>query len=211
MVAANILACSAFRADGGGSAALAALGALPHQLPAGHAAGALVRHNAVVFSGGHGAMQVLPPLVGVVHEARLNLAMMYCRRRDAARALALLRGLEPATALEHIVKGMACALHGQATGSADAVRTAVECFRAVGESHTESDSVSGWWGARRPPLCCAGCTTVATRTCAEPPLGPCIMPAGPRPAVPGVCCAAGAAPRRGTAAARVPGGDVPRR
>ncbi len=48
--------------------------------------------------------QVLPPLVGVVPEARLNLALLHCRRGEPARALDLLRGLEPATALEHICK-----------------------------------------------------------------------------------------------------------
>lgn len=49
-------------------------------------------------------LQVLPPLVGVVPEARLNLALLHCRRGEPARALDLLRGLEPATALEHICK-----------------------------------------------------------------------------------------------------------
>ena len=48
------------------------------------------------------SLQVLPPLVGVVEEARLNLVLLYCRRGDPARALGLLRGLEPCTALEHI-------------------------------------------------------------------------------------------------------------
>lgn len=49
-------------------------------------------------------LQVLPPLVGVVPEARLNLALLHCRRGEPARALDLLRSLEPATALEHICK-----------------------------------------------------------------------------------------------------------
>lgn len=57
VLAANLRACIEFRA-GGPAAALASLGGLPQQLPAGHATGALVRHNAVVFSGGQGALQV---------------------------------------------------------------------------------------------------------------------------------------------------------
>ena len=33
----------------------------------------LIKHNLVVFRGGEGALQVLPPLVDVIPEARLNL------------------------------------------------------------------------------------------------------------------------------------------
>lgn len=50
------------------------------------------------------SVQVLPPLVGEVPEARLNLTVCYLRRGDAARALGLLRGMEPSTAFEHICK-----------------------------------------------------------------------------------------------------------
>ncbi|PRW45517.1 tetratricopeptide repeat [Chlorella sorokiniana] len=144
ILAANIAACCAFR-TGGPAAALQCLGGLPTQLPpcGGSLGGALVQHNAVVFADGAGGMQVLPPLVGVVPEARLNLALMYCRRGEASRALDLLRGLEPATALEHICKGVAAALQGQATASAALVREAAGCFSAVGSYPSEQDSVPG--------------------------------------------------------------------
>lgn len=89
--------------------------------------------------------QVLPPLLDAVPEARLNLVLSYCNRGgsdSATRALALLQDLQPATAFEHICVGVACALHGQAAGSGEHVRRAQECFRAVGESTSELDSVS---------------------------------------------------------------------
>ena len=59
ILATNIAACCAFRA-GGPAAALQTLGALPAQLPPGGGSpgGALVLHNAVVFSDGAGGMQV---------------------------------------------------------------------------------------------------------------------------------------------------------
>lgn len=57
----------------------------------------------------HCPLQALPPLVGIVEEARLNLVLLYCRRGDPARALGLLRGTEPSTALEHICQ-VACGL-----------------------------------------------------------------------------------------------------
>lgn len=34
----------------------------------------------VVFRGGEGALQVLPPLVGVIPEARLNLVIYYLKQ-----------------------------------------------------------------------------------------------------------------------------------
>jgi hypothetical protein len=40
----------------------------------------LIRHNLVVFRGGEGALQVLPPLVDVIPEARLNLVIYYLRQ-----------------------------------------------------------------------------------------------------------------------------------
>ena len=49
-------------------------------------------------------LQVLPPLVGLIPEARLNLVVFYLRRGDAGRAANLVRGLEPATAFEFICK-----------------------------------------------------------------------------------------------------------
>lgn len=40
----------------------------------------LIRHNLVVFRGGEGALQVLPPLIDVISEARLNLVIYYLRQ-----------------------------------------------------------------------------------------------------------------------------------
>lgn len=40
----------------------------------------LVRHNLVVFRSGEGALQVLPNLVDVIPEARLNLVIYYLKQ-----------------------------------------------------------------------------------------------------------------------------------
>lgn len=48
--------------------------------------------------------QVLPPLVEVIPEARLNLVIFYLRRGDPLRAHNLIKGLEPSTAFEYICK-----------------------------------------------------------------------------------------------------------
>ncbi len=39
----------------------------------------LIRHNLVVFRSGEGALQVLPPLVDVLPEARLNLVIYHLK------------------------------------------------------------------------------------------------------------------------------------
>ena len=40
----------------------------------------LIRHNLVVFRGGEGALSVLPDLVDVIPEARLNLVIYYLKQ-----------------------------------------------------------------------------------------------------------------------------------
>lgn len=40
----------------------------------------LVKHNLVAFRGGAGALQVLPPLVDVIPEARLNLLIFHFKQ-----------------------------------------------------------------------------------------------------------------------------------
>ena len=40
----------------------------------------LIKHNLVVFRSGEGALQILPPLIDVLPEARLNLVIYYLRQ-----------------------------------------------------------------------------------------------------------------------------------
>lgn len=42
----------------------------------------LIKHNLVVFRNGENALQVLPPLVDVIPEARLNLVIYHLRRGE---------------------------------------------------------------------------------------------------------------------------------
>lgn len=57
----------------------------------------LVRHNMVVFSNGEQAMQVLPPLVDVLPEARLNLVIYHLKSDAVNEAYELVRDLDPST------------------------------------------------------------------------------------------------------------------
>ena len=60
----------------------------------------LIRHNAVVFSQGTGALRVLPPLVDFLPEARLNLVIYYLRHDGVNDAYELIKDVEPSTPQE---------------------------------------------------------------------------------------------------------------
>lgn len=201
--------------------------------------------------------------MGVVEEARLNLVLLYSQG-DPTRALGLLRGLEPGTALEHIcqvgslpcivsvTKGVpsrccpehsatgceplvpgggrcapqavACALHGQASGSAEHIQRARESFLAVGSSPTEVDTVRGG-GCCRPGIsswnqpCAEGIACSMRSRCSNlnnslpsartkpvaVPVDAARCCAGARPAVHGVCTAAEPAAPGGASLPRVGG------
>merc|ERR1719335_780328 len=57
----------------------------------------LLQHNLVVFRNGENALQVLPPLLNIIPEARFNLAVYYLRSDDALEAFNLIKNLEPAS------------------------------------------------------------------------------------------------------------------
>ncbi|KAG7164115.1 Intraflagellar transport protein 56-like [Homarus americanus] len=103
----------------------------------------LVRHNLVVFRGGEGALQVLPPLVDVIPEARLNLVIYYLKQDEVQEAYALLKDLEPTVPQEYILKGVVNSAIGQETGSRENLKIAQQYFQLVGGSASECDTIPG--------------------------------------------------------------------
>jgi intraflagellar transport protein 56 len=103
----------------------------------------LIRHNLVVFSNGDQALQVLPGLVDVIPEARLNLIIYYLRRRAVQDAYDLIRDLDAATPQEYILKGVVHATLGQATNNRDHMKMAQQCFQLVGTAAQECDTIPG--------------------------------------------------------------------
>jgi intraflagellar transport protein 56 len=71
----------------------------------------LLRHNTVVFRKGDNALQVLPPLLDVIPEARLNLVIFHLHNYEIMEAYDLLKDLEPTTPQEYILKGNKCLHH----------------------------------------------------------------------------------------------------
>uniref|UniRef100_A0A8U7N2R7 Intraflagellar transport protein 56 n=1 Tax=Corvus moneduloides TaxID=1196302 RepID=A0A8U7N2R7_CORMO len=142
-IALNLKACNHFRLFNG-KAAEAELKNLTDSASSSFEFGKeLIKHNLVVFRGGEGALQVLPPLVDVIPEARLNLVIYYLQQDDVQEAYNLIKDLEPTAPQEYILKGVVNAALGQEMGSRDHLKIAQQFFQLVGESASECDTIPG--------------------------------------------------------------------
>jgi intraflagellar transport protein 56 len=97
----------------------------------------------VIFRGGEGALQVLPPLLGVVGEARLNLAIYHLKQGNTEEAYKLIKDVEPSSPQEYVLKAVANTFIGQEQGCPDNVRLAQQYFQLVGSSASECDTIPG--------------------------------------------------------------------
>lgn len=103
----------------------------------------LVKHNLVVFRNGENALQVLPPLVHSVPEARLNFVIYHLRQNEIMEAYELIKDLEPTTPQEYILKGVVNASVGQLNDSKEHLKLAQQFFQLVGASASECDTIPG--------------------------------------------------------------------
>ncbi len=97
----------------------------------------------VVFSNGDKALQVLPPLIEAIPEARLNLVIYHLRNHNISEAYELLKDIEPSTPPEYILKGVVHTNIGQAQNNAQHLKIAQQCFQLVGTSAHECDTIPG--------------------------------------------------------------------
>ena len=74
--------------------------------------------------------QVLPSLVDVISEARLNLVIYYLRQDDVAEAYSLIKDLEPTVPQEYILKGVVNVAVGQENGSRQCCHELFELFNS---------------------------------------------------------------------------------
>jgi intraflagellar transport protein 56 len=103
----------------------------------------LLRHNLVVFRNGENALQVLPPLIDIIPEARLNLVIYYLRNEEVQEAFKLIKDVEPTVPREYILKGVVHAMLGQETENREHLRLAQQLFNLVGASASECDTIPG--------------------------------------------------------------------
>lgn len=138
-VALNLRACNKFRLDNGRAAELD----IRNISDNGTFGADLIKHNLVVFRSGAGALQVLPQLVDVIPEARLNLAIHFLHRNETREAFELLKNVQPAVPHEYVLKGVVLASLGQELGSKEYIKQAQQCLHLVGSSSSECDTIRG--------------------------------------------------------------------
>jgi len=94
----NLKACNNFRLYNGkaAEAELKVLDEIPVSTQRTKSAD-LVKHNIVVFRSGENAQQVLPPLIGSIPEAQLNLVIHHLRSDEIDEAFELVKDIEPSS------------------------------------------------------------------------------------------------------------------
>jgi len=144
IIAINLKACSHYQLYNG-KAAEAELKVLQQAANSGNIFQEhdLLQHNLVVFRNGDNALQVLPPLLDIIPEARLNLVIYHLRTDEVQEAYNLIKDLEPSVPREYILKGVVFAALGQRTGSREHVKIAQQLFQLVGASSSEADTIPG--------------------------------------------------------------------
>lgn len=103
----------------------------------------LLRHNLCVFRGGENALQVLPPLIDLFPEARLNLVIYFLKIGAIEEAQKYIKDLDPFSPREYMLKGVVFAILGQTKNNREYVNQAMQLFQLVGTSATECDTIPG--------------------------------------------------------------------
>lgn len=142
-IATNLKACNHYRLYNGKAAESELKTLLEKINPNFHFGEDLIKHNLVVFKNGEGALQVFPPLLDVIPEARLNLVIYHLKNDDVMSAFALMKDVEPSTPQEYILKGIVNAALGQEQESRDHLKLAQQYFQLVGGSGSECDTIPG--------------------------------------------------------------------
>uniref|UniRef100_A0A7S3S006 Intraflagellar transport protein 56 n=2 Tax=Choreotrichia TaxID=141411 RepID=A0A7S3S006_9SPIT len=142
-IALNLKACNQFRLYDG-KAALDELAPLTREATSiDKIDSKLVRHNMVVFQNGERALQVLPQLVDVVPEARLNLVIYHMQQNEVQEAFELMKDIEPTSPQEYILKGVTNLALGQQLDSREHLKVAQQYFQLLGASASECDTIPG--------------------------------------------------------------------
>jgi len=142
-IALNLKACNQFRLYDGKAAEAELAPLIKDAVSIDKIESALVRHNMVVFQQGERALQILPPIVGTVPEARLNLVIYHMHHGEVQEAYELMREIEPTSPQEYILKGITNLALGQQLDSREHLKVAQQYFQLLGASASECDTIPG--------------------------------------------------------------------
>lgn len=103
----------------------------------------LLRHNLCVFRNGENALQVLPPLVDLFPEAKLNLIIYYLKSNSPEKADELMKNLKPISPREYMLRAVVNTVIGQKNNDPKRLELAQQDFQRVGTSPLECDTIPG--------------------------------------------------------------------
>ena len=103
----------------------------------------LMKHNLVIFRNGEGALRVLPALLNILPEARLNLIIYHLRNNAVAEAYALVKEIVPTSPQECILSAVVHACMGQRINNREYLKIAQQQFHLVGSNPSEVDTIPG--------------------------------------------------------------------
>ncbi|KAI6197269.1 Tetratricopeptide repeat protein 26 [Aphelenchoides besseyi] len=103
----------------------------------------IVLHNTVVFRNGDAALQVLPALVDVIPEARMNLCIYHLKKNDVDSAYELMKNQEGGGAQYSLLKAITFSIKGYDEQSQELLETAANFFKTFGESPSDCDTIAG--------------------------------------------------------------------
>lgn len=143
LIAVNLRACNHYRLYNGRAAENELKQLIDNSSPNFSFAKELIRHNLVVFRNGELAYQVLPSLIDIIPEAKLNLAIYYLKQNDIEKANELMIDVKPNIPSEYILKAVVNSAYGQmeknfnSISSSEYLKKAQQCFNIVGTSASE--------------------------------------------------------------------------
>lgn len=103
----------------------------------------LIEHNLCIFHNGDDAFTILPKLIGVVPEAKFNLAIMYMRESNALEAYELLQDYVPLDVTDSILKATVDLAYGLLNSDPNTINEANQTFSDVGDMDMVKDTIPG--------------------------------------------------------------------
>ncbi|EAY14740.1 hypothetical protein TVAG_038480 [Trichomonas vaginalis G3] len=103
----------------------------------------LINHNLCIFHNGDDGFTILPKLVGVIPEARFNLAILYMRESNAKEAYNLLQDFQPLDISESILRATVLLAYGQLQSEPGPIDEANQIFSEVGNMDMIKNTVEG--------------------------------------------------------------------
>lgn len=105
----------------------------------------IIKHNLCVFRDGENALEILPPLLNICNEARLNLCIYHLKNEQYIEAYQIISKYvkKPSSAIEYILKAIVCSCIGQIKQSQHELKIALKYFKLIGSSSSECDTIPG--------------------------------------------------------------------